>query len=93
MKAYLHTKNINSDGSSDCHLTQEVPVKVALLWHHTAGVSFTATGYGARIPTAYMIKVRGKWRRVYGICYSNAGTAFIGKKFDNTNTVLIEQGD
>lgn len=93
MKAYLHTKCIRADGSAESLLTSEVPVKVVPMVHHKLGLSWTATGYGSRIPTMYMIQVAGRWRRVYGICYSNVGSAFIGKKFDNTNTVSIELGE
>lgn len=37
----------------------------------------TFSGYGSRIPTGYMIKWRGKWRRVYVRCFSNSGTTYI----------------
>lgn len=93
MKAYLHTKNIRPDGTSDCHLTREVPVKTEPMPHHKAGLSWTATGYGARIPTVYMIQVDGRWRRVYSICYSNNGTAYIGKKYDGSAIVQINHED
>ena len=34
------------------------------------------TGYGSKLPTSKMIRLAdGKWRRVYVICYSNAGSA------------------
>ena len=36
------------------------------------------TGYGRRIPTQYMVKYAGRWRRVYSYQFSNAGTAYIG---------------
>lgn len=91
MKAYLHTKDIRADGTSDCHLTREVPVKRSLMPHHVAGLQFTATGYGSRIPTEYMIWVDGRWRRVYCIIYSNSGTLFIGKKYDQTAIVGIDE--
>lgn len=91
MNAYLHTKSIRPDGSSDCHLTREVPIKHAPMPHHIAGLYFTATGYGARIPTEYMIEVEGRWRRVYCRIYSNSGTLFIGKKYDGTQRVHINE--
>lgn len=47
------------------------------LWWHKAGLSYTATGYGAKIPSARMVRYRGRLRRVYITCYSNAGTAWI----------------
>jgi hypothetical protein len=36
-----------------------------------------ASGYGAKIPTRYMLKTRGRWRRVYCAQFSNAGTAWV----------------
>ena len=38
-----------------------------------------ASGYGNRIPTDFMIKYQGRWRRVYCCCYSNSGTLYIGE--------------
>lgn len=38
-----------------------------------------ATGYGARIPSRWQVKWAGRWRRVYVACFSNSGTAYIGK--------------
>lgn len=45
--------------------------------HHTAGLSYTATGYGAKIPTPHMVLYDGRWRRVYVAQYSNAGSAYV----------------
>lgn len=39
----------------------------------------TLTGYGSAIPSPYMVRHNGKWRRVYVANYGNAGTAYIGK--------------
>ncbi len=83
---YLHTCSIRKDGTKDTWLTRRVEVKYAPLPHHKAGLSFTASGYGSRIPTSHMIKVEGRWRRVYCRIYSNVGILFIGK-YDGTNTV------
>lgn len=41
------------------------------------GLSYTATGYGAKIPTSKMIHYEGRDRRIYCTIYSNAGTAWI----------------
>lgn len=36
------------------------------------------TGYGSKIPTAYMVRtVDSVWRRVYCACYSNVGTRYV----------------
>ena len=42
------------------------------------GLSYTATGYGSKIPTQYMIKtIDERWRRVYCAIYSNVGTCYV----------------
>ena len=91
MKAYWKTCAIRSDGTRDSFLTQSVPVKHAPMAHHLAGLTWTRSGYGARIPTPYMVQVFGKWRRVYCRIYSNIGTLFIGRKYDGTSIVDIER--
>lgn len=89
MKAYIHTKARKTGGGFDCYHTQEVPIKEKRLPWQVAGRSYTASGYGARIPTFYMVKYNGRWRRVYCRIYSNSGTLFIGQKFDECLTVDI----
>lgn len=54
-----------SDGPHEGHKETEAPV------------NRSATGYGRKIPTRYMVKLRGRWRRVYVCQISNAGTAYI----------------
>ena len=53
--------------------TEQVEFKVTEAPRH-----YSATGYGARIPTRYMVKFNGKWRRVYCAIFSNVGTTYIG---------------
>jgi len=39
------------------------------------------TGYGNKIPTSWELQLADKrWRRVYVICYSNSGSAYIRTK-------------
>ena len=46
--------------------------------HHKAGLSYTATGYGSKIPTPYMVRtIDQKWRRVYCAIFSNVGTCYV----------------
>lgn len=75
---FLHGKHARKDGAFDTFWSKEVPVKDAPLPHHIAGLSFTASGYGSRIPTRQIVFFKGKWRRVY-YCriYSNSGTCFL----------------
>jgi hypothetical protein len=57
--------------------------------HHKAGLTWTATGYGAAIPTTLMVRYKGHLRRVYCRIYSNGGTCFVrisGKR------VVVSQG-
>lgn len=63
--------------------SMQVPTKVVKLAWQKSGLSYTATGYGARIATSVMVRFKGKWRRVYCRIYSNSGTCFIGKWSDN----------
>ena len=46
-------------------------------WWHTAGLQYTSSGYGSRIPTRTMVKHKGRWRRVYHCIWSNSGTSYI----------------
>ena len=44
----------------------------------TAPRNPSRTGYGAKIPTQWMVRtVDQKWRRVYCAIYSNIGTTYI----------------
>lgn len=72
--AYLQ----HGTGSNGSFRIESVPCKESPLPHHNAGLSYTASGYGSRIPSRYMVKYNGRWRRVYWHQYSNAGTAYIG---------------
>ncbi len=50
-----------------------VPTKV-----HKAGLQYTKSGYGAKIPTTWMIILAGSKirRRVYCMIYSNSGSCY-----------------
>lgn len=65
------------------YLTESVEVKEAPMAHHMRGLSYTASGYGVRIPTPYMVKVERRWRRVYCCIFSNSGTLYIGRRPDH----------
>lgn len=51
--------------------------RVKLLKWQELGLSFTASGYGRRIPTSRMIRLGGRWRRVCCCIFSNAGTCYV----------------
>ena len=59
------------------------PARETPLWWQNKGLTYTASGYGRKIPTRYMVQVAGKWRRVYCCQFSNAGTCYIGNLDDN----------
>lgn len=54
------------------------------------GLTYTASGYGRRIPSRYMVLWEGRWRRVYVCQYGNAGTAYIGPSAKPLATVDID---
>ncbi len=59
---------------------EEVERKEAWLWWQKSGLSYTATGYGKKIPTVSMIKLpfgRKIWRRVYCCIFSNSGSCYV----------------
>ncbi len=57
----------------------DLPNKDAPLYAHKAGLSYTASGYGNKIPTRNMVQLPGSktWRRVYCCIHSNAGTCYV----------------
>ena len=89
MQAFVHTSQVGRYGM-DRLSTVGVDVKVALLPWQERGLMFTSTGYGKRIPTAYMVRFNGKWRRVYCCIYSNSGTLYIGNFGATGESLLVE---
>lgn len=83
MKAYIKTHQTRLDVSKDCFATIAVDCKEKPLQWQIMGLMYTATGYGSKIPTQYMVRFNDKWRRVYCMIYSNIGTLYIGKRSDN----------
>lgn len=86
-KMYLNFGGAFCETPSGPMLTVEVEWKESRLRWQELGLSYTATGYGRRIPSSYMVKWEGKWRRVYVCQYSNAGTAYIGSSAKPLATV------
>lgn len=86
---YLHGVHFRADGTADTFWALSVPVKDSPLWWQTAGRSFTASGYGSRIPTRKMVFFNGRWRRVYCRVYSNSGTCFIGKLSATGERIIV----
>lgn len=69
-------------------MTERVPVKINELEHHKLGLQYTATGYGAKIPSRYMVQWNGRWRRVYVTQYSNVGSFWIQSNGNKISVTL-----
>lgn len=75
MRAFLHFGGpATVDGADSARLTIETEIKET----DSPRSGQTATGYGAKLPTPYMVKYNGRWRRVYAACYGNAASHYIG---------------
>lgn len=37
----------------------------------------TADGYGGKIPTRYMVRYAGRWRRIYAMAYGNSASLYV----------------
>ena len=59
---------------------EKVALVERLLPWQKRGLFYTASGYGAAIPTHYVTHWRGRWRRVYCTIYSNSGSAWVRVK-------------
>ena len=61
---------------------EDLEHKTELTAWQRAGLQYTATGYGKKIPTTRMVKLPGsnRWRRVYCCIYSNIGTCYVEDK-------------
>lgn len=55
------------------------------LWFHNRGLMQTATGYGKKLKTEYMIMDGNRKRRVYYACFSNAGVYYFIKNGEEIN--------
>lgn len=92
MKAYLQGKSFRLDGKTERIenlWTKEVKAKVNLLWWQEKGFSYTKSGFGNKIPTAYMVKFNNRWQRVYCCQHSNSRTLYIGKFFKSSEIILV----
>lgn len=59
-----------------------------------APLNRSRSGYGNKIPSTWMLKLDGKrWHRVYIICFSNAGSAYILVKDERLFLGSYDPGD
>lgn len=72
-----------------------VPARVAPLWWHTSGKQYTASGYGKKIPTVWMVQLDKRWRRVYCCVFANSGTCYVEgvKQADGTRPWRVVRGN
>ena len=87
LKAYVNTKVTRKDGTSDSYLTRSIPVKITTVPRKGQ----TLSGYGSRLPTQYTVLFNDRWHRVKCICFSNCGTLYIGKTYNQCLTINIDQ--
>lgn len=64
--------------------------RVVLLPWQKRGLSYTASGYGRKIPTTRQVRVNGRWRRVYCCIFSNSGTLYIEQGKTN-DWIVVEE--
>ena len=57
------------------------------LWYHLQNIQQTATGFGEKLSTEYMVEYLGRKRRIYVSQHSNVGTAYINVKGEK---VIVE---
>lgn len=79
MKAYLQFGGSALGLPDGPFETVSVPVKESILWWQEKGLPQTATGFGRKLATPYVVQWEGRWRRVYRCQRGNAGTLYIGK--------------
>ena len=71
----METVQLRKWGSYE--MIAELELIDAPLWWHKRGLSYTASGYGAKIPTSRKVQYKNKLRRVYCSIYGNSGTCWI----------------
>lgn len=54
------------------------PARVTAKRQGTPPLSRSRTGYGNKLPTSWELRLDDKrWRRVYVVCWSNSGSAYV----------------
>ncbi len=78
------------------YVAESFDAKISELRWQTLGLSYTASGYGKKIPSRYVVRIHGEktWRRVYVTQYSNSGTHWItrnGEPFHVIRSTDLEE--
>ena len=50
------------------------------LYWQKMGLQQTASGYGSKLTTPWMINFEGRLHRIYAVCWSNSGTCYFVTK-------------
>lgn len=68
----------NDDNVAVHQITYLDPARVTAKRQTEPPPNRSRTGYGSKIPSSWLLQLDGKhWNRVYVICYSNAGSAYV----------------
>ena len=74
VNATVFVPSYRAGGSDILHFA---PIIERPLQHHKLGLSYTATGYGSKLPTRFMLRYNGRLYRVYSSCFSNVSREYI----------------
>jgi hypothetical protein len=73
------------------YLDPPYKVTTSMLWWQKQGLQQTATGYGGKLTSPYMLETPdGRKRRVYAMCYSNAASHYVLIK---GQTIFLRDGE
>lgn len=72
--------NITEFSTDGIYVNSGFKLTVKTLPWQDMGLNYTATGYGCKIPTRYMLKIGKISYRVYCRIFSNCGTTYIVSK-------------
>mgnify|MGYP000343743146 CR=1 FL=1 len=72
------------------HIWTNVETKEDCLPWQAMGLTYTASGYGHKIPTTYKVKHNNRWKRVYCRIFGNCGMLYIVSGGDE---IAIDEGE
>lgn len=72
------------------YLNEPFTVTIRRLWWQKQGLQQTATGYGNKLTTEYMLHIGKRSYRVYAVCFSNVASYHIVR---NHQRVWIRDSD
>jgi hypothetical protein len=53
------------------------PQEVTAVRQTKAPHNYSRDGYGSKIPTSWQVRLHKRWHRIYVVCYSNSGSAYV----------------